>query len=211
MFYLGSGLRRICTLHNGRRGVARTFKILSAVEPSKSPGFFFDCLKKTMEKFCPEPHRAGMVRYVAADPIKPEFEVYENMGFYTGLPGALLGSGNVVNPEVGVFFSQELVSLIRVWHSKGEKGGFVNTIPLPGEIESTLPASPEGQLTSPEDDVKSVVDNLSNQRMVVFGNSNLKIISEELSKTIKALSSSNILSTFLPILLKFLNLLTISN
>ena len=103
--------------------------------------------------------------------------------------------------------------MIRDWHSKGEKGGFVNTIPLPGEIESAFPASPEGQLTSPEDDVKSVVDNLSNlnQRVVVVGNSNLKIISEELSKTIKDLSSSNILSTSLPILLKFLNLLTISN
>ena len=167
--------------------LARTFKILSAVEPSENPGFFFNCFKNTMEKFCPEPHKDGMVRYITVDPIKPEFEVYENMGFYTGLPGALLGSGNVVNPEVGVFFSQELVSKIRDWHSKGEKGGFVNTIPLPVEIESALPAGPEGQLTSPEDDANSVKDSLSNlnQRVVVVGNSNLKIISEELSKTIK--------------------------
>ena len=56
----------------------RTFAILSAVEPTENPGFFLNCFKKTMEKFCPEPSKAGMV-----DPIKPEFEVYENMGVYT--------------------------------------------------------------------------------------------------------------------------------
>ena len=58
-----------------------------------------------------------MVRYIALDPIKPEFEVYENMDVYTGLPEAILRSGNVVDPEDGVFFSQELVSMIRDWHS----------------------------------------------------------------------------------------------
>ena len=89
----------------------RTFGILSAVEPTENPGFFLNCFKKTMEKFCPEPTKAGM------DPIKPEFEVYENMDVYTGLPEAILRSGNVVDPEDGVFFSQELVSMIRDWHS----------------------------------------------------------------------------------------------
>ena len=167
--------------------LARTFEILSAVEPSQNPGIFFNCFKKIMEKFCPEPPKADMVRYIAVDPIKPEFEVYENMEVYTGLPEALLGSGNVVDPEVGVFFSQELVSMIRDWHSKGEKGGFVNTIPLPVEIESAFPASPDGQLTSQEDDVNCDVNTPSNknQRVVVVRNSNLKMISEELSKTIK--------------------------
>ena len=140
-----------------------------------------------MEKFCPEPHKADMVRYIAVDPIKPEFEVYENMDVYTGLPEALLGSGNVVDPEVGVFFLQELVSMIREWHSKGEKEGFVNTIPMPVEIESAFPASPDGQLTSPEDDENCDVNTPTNknQRVVVVGNSNLKMISEELSKTIQ--------------------------
>ena len=100
-----------------------------AVEPTENPGFFLNCFKKTMEKFCPEPTKAGMVRYIAMDPIKPEFEVYENMGVYTGLPEALLGRGSVVDPEVGVFFSQELVSMIRDWHSKGKRG--VSLTPSP--------------------------------------------------------------------------------
>ena len=121
-----------------------------------------------MEKFCPEPTKAGMVRYIAMDPIKPEFEVYENMGVYTGLPEALLGRGSVVDPEVGVFFSQELVSMIRDWHSKGEKGGFVNTIPLPLEIESVFPACPDGQLTSPEDDLNFDANSLSNKNQRGF-------------------------------------------
>ena len=77
--------------------------------------------------------------------------------------------------------------MIRDWHSKGEKGGFVNTIPLPVEIESAFSSSPDGQLTSPEDNVNCDVNTLSNknQRVVVVRNSNLKIISKELSKTIK--------------------------
>ena len=164
----------------------RTFTILSAVEPSENPGFFLNCFKKTMEKFCPEPTKASLIRYIALDPIRPEFEVYENMGAYTGLPDALFVSRNV-DPEVGVFFSQELVSMIRDWHSKGEKGGFVNTIPLPAELESAIPTGPDGQLTSPEDDFNCGNNSLSskNQRVVVVGNSNLKMISEELGKTIK--------------------------
>ena len=77
--------------------------------------------------------------------------------------------------------------MIRDWHSKGEKGGFVDPIPLPVEIESAIPASPDGQLTSPEDDEKFNVNTLTNknQCVVVISNSNLKLISEELSKTIK--------------------------
>ena len=190
----------------------RTFAILSAVKPTENPGFFLNCFKKTMEKFCPEPSKAGMVRYIAVDPIKPEFEVYENI--YTGLPEALLMSGSVVDPEVGVFFTQELVSMIRDWHSKGEKGGFVNTIPLPVEIESAFPASPDGQLTSPEDDLNCDANSLSNknQCVVVVGNSNLKMISEELSKTIK----DTVVFVKYPFNIfanssEILNLLTISN
>ena len=85
------------------------------------------------------------------------------------------------------FFSQELVSMVRVWHLEGEKGGFVDTIPLPVEIESAIPASPDSQLTSPEDDEKFNANALAsnNQRVVVVGNSNFRLISEELSKTIK--------------------------
>ena len=61
---------------------------------------------------------------------------------YMGLPEALLGTGNVVDPEVGVFFMQELVSMVRVLMSKGEKGSFVDNLPLPVEIEIVVPASP---------------------------------------------------------------------
>ena len=49
-----------------------------------------------------------MVRYIAVDPVKPEFEVYEDRPVHTGLPEALLGSGNVVDPKVGVFLCKSL-------------------------------------------------------------------------------------------------------
>ena len=79
---------------------------------------------------------------------------------------------------------KELVSMVRVWHSEGEKGGFVDTIPLPVEIESAIPASPDCQLTSPEDEEKFNALASNNQRVVVIGNGNLRLISEELSKSI---------------------------
>ena len=102
---------------------------------------------------------------------------------YMGLLEALLGDGNVVDPEVGVLFMQELVSMVRGLLSKGEKGSFVDNLPLPVEIECTIPAGPDGQLTSPEDDeiLNALASN--NLRVVVVGNSNLKMISEELKKT----------------------------
>ena len=104
---------------------------------------------------------------------------------YMGLPEALLGSGNVVDPEVGVFFMQELVSMVRVLLSKGEKGSFVDNLPLPVEIESAIPTGPDGRLTSPEDDEIPNALASNNLRLVVVGNSNLKLISKELKKTIK--------------------------
>ena len=75
--------------------------------------------------------------------------------------------------------------MVRVWHSKGEKGIFIDTIPLPLEIESAIPASPDGWLTSLEDDDKPNALASNNQCVVVVGNSNLKMINEELNKTIK--------------------------
>jgi len=102
-----------------------------------------------------------------------------------GLPEALLGSGNVVDPEVGVFFMQEQIAMVRVLLSKGEKGSFVDNLPLPVEIESAIPTGPDGRLTSPEDDETPNALASSNKRVVVVGNSNLKLISEELKKTIK--------------------------
>ena len=125
-----------------------------------------------------------------------------------GLPEALLRSGNVVDPEVGVFFMQELVSMVRVLMSKGEKGSFVDNLPLPVEIEIVVPASPDGRLTSLEDDEIPNALASNNLRVVVVRNSNLKMIREELKKTI---STSSIRSTFLLIQMRFPGLLTASN
>ena len=163
--------------------LVRTFEIMSAVEPTLNPGYFYKAFENTMNKFCSDLTKTEMVRYIAVDPIKPEFEVYEDRPVYMGLPEALLGDGNVVDPEVGVLFMQELVSMVRGLLSKGEKGSFVDNLPLPVEIECTIPAGPDGQLTSPEDDeiLNALASN--NLRVVVVGNSNLKMISEELKKT----------------------------
>ena len=125
-----------------------------------------------------------------------------------GLPESLLRSGNVVDPEVGVFFMQELVSMVRVLMSKGEKGSFVDNLPLPVEIEIVVPASPDGRLTSLEDDEIPNALASNNLRVVVVRNSNLKMIREELKKTI---STSSIRSTFLLIQMRFPGLLTASN
>ena len=165
--------------------LARSFEILSAVEPTMNPGLFYKAFENTMVKFGSDSNKSEMVRYVAVDPVKPEFEVYEDRTVYTGLPKALLGSENVVDPEVGVFFMQELVSMVRVLISKGVKGSFLDSLPLPAEIESAIPTGPDGRLTSPEDDENLNVLTSSNTRVVVVGNSNLKLISEELNKTIK--------------------------
>ena len=165
--------------------LARTFEIMSAVEPTMNPGYFYKAFENTMEKFGPNLNKTEMVRYVAVDPVKPEFEIYEDRTVYMGLPKALLGRENVVDPEVGVFFLQELVSMVRVLISKGEKGCFIDNLPLPVEIESAIPTSPDGRLTSPEDDEIPNALASSNTRVVVVGNSNLKLISEELKKTIK--------------------------
>jgi len=95
---------------------------------------------------------------------------------------------------------------------RGKKGGFVDTIPLPVEIESAIPACPNGQLTSLEDDEKLNALASNNQHVMVVGNSNLRLISVESSKTIKdTLSTSSTPSIFLQIQLKFPNLLTASN
>ena len=122
--------------------LVHTFEIVSAIDPTQKPGFFYKAFKNTMNKFCSDLPKTEMVRYIAIDPVKPEFEVYENMTVHTGLQEALLRSGNVVDPE--------LVSMVRVWHSEGENWGFVDTIPLPVEIESMIPTCPDG----PEDEVK---------------------------------------------------------
>ena len=83
--------------------LAGTFEIMSAVEPTLNPGYFYKAFKNTMNKFCSDLPKTEMVRYIAVDSVKPEFEVYEDRPVYVGLPEALLGSGNVVDPEVGVF------------------------------------------------------------------------------------------------------------
>ena len=75
---------------------------------------------------------------------------------------------------------QELVSMVRVLISKGEKGSFVDNLPLPVEIESAIPTGPDGRLTSPEDDETPNALASSNTRVVVVANSNLKLISKEL-------------------------------
>ncbi len=150
-----------------------------------NPGYFYKAFENTMNKFHSDLNKTEMVRYVAIDPVKPEFEVYEDRTVYMGLPEALLGSGNVVDPEVGVFFMQEQIAMVRVLLSKGEKGSFVDNLPLPVEIESAIPTGPDGRLTSPEDDETPNALASSNTPVVVIGNSNLKLISEELKKTIK--------------------------
>ena len=99
---------------------------------------------------------------------------------------------------------QELVSMVRGLLSKGEKGSFVDNLPLPIEIESAIPAGPDGWLSSPEDDEITYALASNNLRVVVVGNSNLKMISEEL------LSISSTCSTFLLIQMKFPGLLTAS-
>ncbi len=43
-----------------------------------------------MDKFNSDLPKTEMVRYIAVDPVKPEFEVYENMTVHIGLPEALL-------------------------------------------------------------------------------------------------------------------------
>ena len=165
--------------------LARTFEIMSAVEPMMNPGYFYKAFENTMNKFHSDLNKTEMVRYVVVDPVKPEFEVYEDRTVYMGLPEALLGSGKVVDPEVGVFFMQEQIAMVRGLLSKGEKGTFVDNLPLPVEIESAIPTGPDGRLTSPEDDETPNALASSNKRVVVVGNSNLKLISEELKKTIK--------------------------
>ena len=53
-------------------------------------GFFYKAFKSTMDKFNSDLPKTEMVRYIAVDPVKPEFEVYKNMTVHTGLPEALL-------------------------------------------------------------------------------------------------------------------------
>ena len=67
-----------------------TFEIVSAVNPTQKPGFFYKAFKSTMDKFNSDLPKTEMVRYIAVDPVKPEFEVYENMTVHIGLPEALL-------------------------------------------------------------------------------------------------------------------------
>ena len=106
--------------------LVRTFEIVSAIDPTQKPGFFYKAFKNTMNKFCSDLPKTEMVRYIAVDPVKPEFEVYEDRPVYMGLPEALLGDGNVVDPEVGVFLCKGLSQ----WSGFGiqrEKRGFLLT------------------------------------------------------------------------------------
>ena len=163
--------------------LARSFKILTAVDPSQEPGFFYEALENTLENLGLDPPHKELTRYIAIAPVKPEFEVYEYTKRYVGLSDAAFVGRNV-DPEVGVYFLQELVSLIRKWYAKGNKGDFISTIPLPVKIECAKLPGPDGLFTSPEEAVNP--DALaSKNRVLVIGNSNFERISAELKTTIE--------------------------
>ena len=46
----------------------RTFEIMSAVEPTLNPGYFYKAFENTMNKFCSDLTKTEMVRYIAVDP-----------------------------------------------------------------------------------------------------------------------------------------------
>ena len=84
--------------------IARSFKILAAVNPSNKSGFFHEVMQKTMTEYCldPPPH-TELVRYYPIDPVEPVFDYYSPMTTYMGLSESHVVDRNV-NPEVGVFF-----------------------------------------------------------------------------------------------------------
>ena len=116
--------------------IARSLKIHAAVDPSENMGIFWEAFVNTMSLFeCSDSGpQSALTRYIAIDPVKPEFEVYESSVRYEGLQSANLVGRNA-SPEVGVHFMQELVSLIRAWYIKEGNGDVLNTIPLPDELE----------------------------------------------------------------------------
>ena len=163
--------------------IARSLKILTAVDPSNKSGFFHEVMQNTMTEYCldPPPH-SGLVRYYPIVPVEPTFCYHSHMTIYAGLPELQFVDGNV-NPEVGVFYKKELISRISAYYSKGSMGDYIEFLPLLDDIESAIPCDPAGQPISPENTLQP--NSNSETRVLVIGNSNMHIIHNELKKTIE--------------------------
>ena len=174
-----------CGLAESFSVIARSLKILTAVDPSNNSGFFYEVMKNVMTKHCQDsPPQTEMVRYCPIYPVKPEFLVYDHMMVYKGLPEACFVCRNV-EPEVGVYFKKELISRISVYYSKGLMGDYLKFLPLLEDIESASPCDPAGQLISPEKTSNANDLSIGKTRVLVIGDSILSTLSTELEKTIE--------------------------
>ena len=131
-----------------------------------------------MTEFCLDsPPQTELVRYYPIDSVLSEFNYYDYMTTYKGLPESHVVDRNV-NPEVGVFFKKELISRISVYYSKGSMGDYLKNLPLLEDIESAIPCDPAGQPISPENATQP--NSTSETRVLVIGNSNMFTVHTEL-------------------------------
>ena len=98
--------------------IARSNESLTAVDVTQTPGFFHKAMAETMNKFCTNPPpKKELTGYVAIEPVTRDFEVYEYRIRYDGLPGSHVVNGTF-EPNVFLFFSQQLITLICEWYTK---------------------------------------------------------------------------------------------
>ena len=109
--------------------IARSFDILTAIEPTQDHGFFYNAMVKTMTNFCTDPPpKQELTGYVAIEPATRDFTVYDYKVKFTGLPASLVVDG-IIDPVVTLFFTKQLVSIIHSWYTKNGLENFIPSLP----------------------------------------------------------------------------------
>ena len=162
--------------------IARSMEILTAFEPSQTPGFFHPAMAETMSEFCTDPPpQPELTGYVAIEPVPRDFVVYESRTRFSGLPVNNLVDG-CFKPEITLFFTKKLVSLVHAWYLKNGLENFTDTLPRIDEIV---------RIEQPDTDRIEAFKNLpfheSNDerpRVFIIGNSNLGVMNRALESTL---------------------------
>ena len=162
--------------------IARSFDILTAVEPTQDHGFFYDAMERTMTNFCIDPPpKQELTGYVAIEPVTRDFTVYDYKVKFTGLPAPLVVDG-IIDPAVTLFFTKQLVSIIHSWYAKNGLENFISSLPGIENLVGENKSDQERQEVFSELPFQGGAD--KNNRVLIAGNSNFAMIHAELSKSL---------------------------
>ena len=154
--------------------IARSNEILTAVDVTQTPGFFHKAMAETMTKFCTNPPpKKELTGYVAIEPVTRDFEVYEHRIRYNGLPGAHMVNGTF-EPNVILFFSQQLITLICEWYTKNGLESFLHTLPRSDEIGNKQAF----------EELPHHVNLGRNSKVFIIGNSNFSYLASQLKSSL---------------------------